>query len=275
MNACASLARRVYAALLHLYPATFRREYAEELTLLFVDLQRAASAQGLPASLRLWLRVLLDLIVSATRERSRTMLNAKSATAISLILSLPIVLVAITANIGYEPPFLDRLNTYLLSPDGYTPTVLGRLAMLGMLFALPVAFVINLLAMVARARSEQATPFRLTPAHTITGISILIVVLLSLSSQIQHELRPFVTPLGSGAPLGQLLFFLALLAVPVAFLLGRLPRFATAGTGKGRTLQPTSINLIIGATILLVMLVIVSSFTLEGTACATGVPNCD
>jgi hypothetical protein len=40
------LARQVYAALLHLYPADFRRDYADELILLFVDMHRAAVAKG-------------------------------------------------------------------------------------------------------------------------------------------------------------------------------------------------------------------------------------
>lgn len=39
----ARLARRVYAALLYLYPADFRRDYGHELALLFVDMSRAAA----------------------------------------------------------------------------------------------------------------------------------------------------------------------------------------------------------------------------------------
>lgn len=274
LKASEHLARSVYSALLLVYPAAFRRAYRDELVLLFVDMHRAASAHGVTAVLRLWLSVLLDLVVSASRERLRPMI-AKVATAISLALCSPILCFIIGANLGYQPPFVDRLNAYMLMPDGYTPTLLGRFVMLGLLLALPLAFVINLLAMVATARSQQGSQFRLTPAHTITGLSILIGVLLGLSGQIRYELRPFVTPLGAGAAAGQTVFFLALLAVPVAFLFGRLPRFALLGAARGRAMQPTSINLIIGATILLVILVLLSSFALEATACAIGVPNCD
>ena len=70
-------ARRVYSALLHLYPTGFRREYARELTLLFVDMYHAAAAQGMRALVRLWLAVLLDLMSSAISERMRTMFNPK------------------------------------------------------------------------------------------------------------------------------------------------------------------------------------------------------
>jgi len=55
----------------------FRREYARELTLLFVDMYRAAAAQGLRALTSLWLAVLLDLMSSAIRERMCTMFNVK------------------------------------------------------------------------------------------------------------------------------------------------------------------------------------------------------
>lgn len=70
-------ARQVYATLLYLYPADFRRHYANELTLLFVDMHRSATARGMRALVSLWLAVLIDLVTSATRERMRTMLNPK------------------------------------------------------------------------------------------------------------------------------------------------------------------------------------------------------
>ncbi len=85
-------------------------------------------------------------------------------------------------------------------------------------------------------------------------MSILFIVSITLSDGVLYELRPFVTPLGSGTIVGQILFFLGLLALPGAFLLDRLPRLARAGSGGVLTFQPTSINLIIGAAILLVIL---------------------
>lgn len=275
MKASAQLARQVYAALLHLYPADFRRGYAEELTLLFVDMQRAATAQGMPACMSLWLTVLLDLLSSATRERIHTMLNSKSATAISLALCLPFLFVYITAMFDYEPPFVPLLDEWMFAPDGYTPTILGRIVMLGLLLSVPVAFVINLLPMLMKAGSQGATPFALTPAHTIMGMSILVVVLITFSDAVLYELRPFVAPLRSASILGQGLCFLGLLPLPVAFLLNRLPRLAKAGSEGALIFQPTSVNLIVGAAILLVILMFMSAGMLETTACSIGVPNCD
>jgi len=138
--------------------------------------------------------------------------------------------------------------------------------------SLPAAFLMNLLAMITKADSEQRTAFKLTPVHSILGLSLLFVVLMTFSDGVRYELRPFVTPLGSGALLGQILFLFGLLILPAAFLL--LPRFAKASFGR-LTFQPTSINLIIGAVILLVILMLVSGLLLETIACSGGVPNCD
>ena len=75
------LAQRIYAALLHLYPTQFRRSYSHELTLLFVDMHRAAAAQGMPGVIDLWLHTFADLVFSALRERimerSRVMFSPK------------------------------------------------------------------------------------------------------------------------------------------------------------------------------------------------------
>jgi hypothetical protein len=76
MKNSARRARQVYTALLHLYPAGFRREYAHELSLLFVDMYRAAAGQGMRTLVGLWLAVLLDLLSSAIRERMQTMFNS-------------------------------------------------------------------------------------------------------------------------------------------------------------------------------------------------------
>jgi hypothetical protein len=199
-------------------------------------------------------------------------ISSKSAAVLSLTLCLPFLFFYIAGVYDLEPFIPFR---HLLTSDGFRPTILGRIVMLAVLLCLPVAFLINLLPMVTKADSERATSFRLTPAHTIIGMSILLVVLVALSDGVLYELRPFVTPLGLGSTLGQLLFFLGLLALPVAFLLNRLPRPPKAGSGGGLTFQPTSVNLIIGAAILLAILMIASAIILETTACSIGIPNCD
>jgi len=205
-------------------------------------------------------------------EKPLRFISSKSATVLSLTLCLPFLFIYVTA--VYELESFIPLR-HLLTSDGFQPTLLGRLVMLGMLVCLPVAFLINLLPMVTQASSEQVLPFKLTSAHTLIGMSILILVLITMRHGVLYELRPFVNPLGSASSLGQLLFFLGLLALPMAFLLNRLPWLAQAGSRGGLTFQPTSINLIIGAAILLAILMIASAFMLETTACSIGVPNCD
>jgi hypothetical protein len=195
-------------------------------------------------------------------ETTPGLINPKPAAVISSILCLPFLFLMITAAYELES-FIPFIDTQSLNDFG--STLLGRIVMLAILFCLPAAFLINLLSMITRADPERRIPFRLTPAHTIIGMSILFGVLIIMSQGVLYELRPFVTPLGPGAPLGQVLFFLALLALPVAFLLNRLSRLA----------KPTSINLIIGAAILLAILMLASAILLEATACSMGVPNCD
>jgi hypothetical protein len=265
------LARWIYTVLLYLYPSDFRRGYGAELKMLFIDMQRAAAGQGVLASLSLWLTILLDLASSASRERIRTMLKARTAAVIGIVLCFPLIFMLTSAVLGYEPPFVDQ---YLTQPDGYTPTPLARVIMIFTLLALPVALVINLLPMLQKSHREQVTPFMLTRSHAVIGMSILFVLLAIMSQQVRHELSPFVSRLGSASIVGEILFLLALLAAPAAFLLNRLP-MTRSGSGGALMFQPTSLNLIIGAAALLIILTLISIFALEMTACSIGVPNCD
>jgi len=114
-----------------------------------------------------------------------------------------------------------------------------------------------------------ATPFKLAASHAIVGVIALLGVAAALAPLPLRELRPFVTPLGSSAIWGQVAFLLGMLALPVAFLFNLLPRWAMPA------FRPASLNLIIGAVILLVIIALASGLILENIACASGVPNCD
>ncbi len=57
-----------YQLLLAAYPPHFRQEYGGEMRQVFLDCWRSASGQGNGALLKLWRRVLLDLILTAPRE---------------------------------------------------------------------------------------------------------------------------------------------------------------------------------------------------------------
>jgi hypothetical protein len=60
------MSEKIYACLLRLYPAHFRKAYGEEALLLFRD--RARDESGFLPRLRLWLDLLGDLAISIPRE---------------------------------------------------------------------------------------------------------------------------------------------------------------------------------------------------------------
>jgi hypothetical protein len=270
-----ALSERLYRALLILYPGEYRREYGDLMVQVFRDMSRDKyRGQGRVGLALWWCAALLDLSRTVIEQRRGVVMaqimaiRSKSATVISIVLCLPLFLSYLFALNGLESPFMQ-----LMYINGYQPTILGRVIMLGMIFSLPAAFVINLLGMVVQKNAEHEHSFRLSAGYLIVGISILVIVLATFFDGVRYELRAFVAPLGSAAIVGQAVFFLGLLALPTAFLL--LPRFAHAGLGGRNFFQPTSINLIIGAVILLVIVMLVSGFALEAVACASGVPNCD
>lgn len=263
--------RRVYGFLLYLYPSEFRRAYADELMLLFVDMHRAARARGLGAIIRLWVTVLFDLLSSASRERVRSMLTQRSATIVSLLLCLPFLFLLTTVVLGYEPPFA----AWFTEADGYTPTPQGRVVMILLLLSVPTALFINLLPRLRKVGSQSGAAFVPTTAHILVGGTILLVVLMLLARQLFHELRPFVAPLGSAAIGGQLFCLLGVLLLPLAFLLNRLPYTAPMKSGDALNPPAISMGLIVGATVLLIVIGLVTIFGLESIACASGVPKCD
>src|SRR5690242_9298736 len=66
---------RLYRALLHLYPARFRRAFGQELIEAFRDQRRDAQTHGQPAS-AFWASVLGDLITQALAERVESLWRA-------------------------------------------------------------------------------------------------------------------------------------------------------------------------------------------------------
>ena len=68
MAKSSSLATRVYAALNHLYPPSFREEFADEMQGVFVDAITEARKRGIVTSLVVVFRELRDLPVSLVRE---------------------------------------------------------------------------------------------------------------------------------------------------------------------------------------------------------------
>jgi hypothetical protein len=198
------------------------------------------------------------------------MLGARWATVLSAVLATPLLLLLIFLRLDYEPVFLPLLT----NPDG-TPTTLGRALMLGVLLSVPIGLVINLLPRLRRSPGRSAR-FVPTSAHVIIGLAMLSIVMLTTANLGLNELRPFVAPLGPAAFLGQVAFLLMVVTLPVSVLLNRVPRFAAArwdGSPRGRTV--VSANVVVGAVLFLLTIMLLSAFALEATACSVGVPNCD
>jgi hypothetical protein len=198
------------------------------------------------------------------------MLVARWATALSATLGTPLLLLLVFARLDYEPPFLPLLT----NPDG-TPTALGRAFVLGVLLSVPTGLLINLLPRFRRpaGRSMRFVP---TPTHVVVGVAMLSLVMLTTAEMSLNELRPFVAPLGVAAFVGQVAFLLVVVTLPVIVMLNRLPRFAAAtwdGSSRSRTI--ISANVIVGAVLILLMIMLLSALALEATACSVGVPNCD
>ena len=198
------------------------------------------------------------------------MVGARWATVLSAVLAAPLMLVLIFVRLDYVPAFVPLLS----NPDG-TPTTFGRAFMLGVLLSVPTGLLINLLPRFRRpeGRSRRFVP---TATHVVVGLGMLSFVVLTTAEMGLNELRPLVAPLGVAAFLGQVAYLAMVVALPVAVLLNRLPRFAAArsdGSSRGRTV--VSANVIVAAVLVLLMIMLLSAFALEATACSVGVPNCD
>jgi hypothetical protein len=202
-------------------------------------------------------------------QKTTNFIDPKSAAWISILLCIPFLVIYFS--VVYNLEFFRSL----LTVDGTRPSTFGYLMIAGGWLSLLAAFVINLLAMVTRPGSEPAPTFRMTRAHWLVGMSVLFIFLVLFSDLVMHELNKLASPLGSGAIFGKILYFAGLLAFPVAFLLNLPGRLIKPRAGRKVGWQPTSINLIVGAAILLVILMVLSPLILETISCGIGIPNCD
>ena len=159
------------------------------------------------------------------------------------------------ALLPFEPSFLGPLLDFLFPPDQH-------LFEIYLMLSTPIAFLINLLPMLRKSNFEQTRPFHTARSHTVTGFSILIVLLIIFSPLVFDYLDGIV-PRSI-----QVLYLLALLPLPTAFLLGRLPRSIKVDSKSTLVFRPTPINLLIGVALLLVILMELSSFVLERFACS-------
>ena len=113
-----STPERIYRRLLRVYPADFRRDYAEPMAQLFADQLRDTRVEGAPAgTLRLWVRTLLDIFTSAASqhlERDRTV--AHSAAPIPTISARALGIAGILAGAVLLAPFVIAFEDAWFAP---------------------------------------------------------------------------------------------------------------------------------------------------------------
>lgn len=183
-------ARRFYRTLLFVYPARYRREYAEEQARLFADLRRDAARGRDRASL--WIRALGDLAAGAAREHAAAFRQAAREVNMSrsgwLML---LVAAAMAAWLGYIDQKTTEVQGTLLFllPFGFAlgalrPRHAWRWALiLGL--SIPAAALIARFAGVepaglVHAREVTGRPLPFTYGQALTGLVALIPALVAV-----------------------------------------------------------------------------------------------
>lgn len=101
--------------------------------------------------------------------------NPITAAIVSLILSLPLGLLFIIFNLDIKP--LTLLVTSWLTVNGSDVNGLGRLVLIGGLFLLPVAFVINVRPMLKKEGPQAKRTLHIV--NLIVGVIILVIISVS------------------------------------------------------------------------------------------------
>jgi hypothetical protein len=218
-NASASIGARIYALLLHLYPATFRREYGESMVQLFKDQCRVARGAGGYAML--WLKTLRDLArsVPAThldQRRKRGQHGAMSAGALvwTVIVGFVVAFIAfavvIPSTVGYIP------SDEAAAIAGSAPPTAAELARFRAIGLSTLALVTALLATAAFRFSRRQSSVLNGAATFVAGALVTLVPLAMLPTLSVRE-----GEFSLGATLIMSIWLLAAAAWAVATVMSR------------------------------------------------------
>ena len=174
-----STPERIYRRLLRMYPADFRRDYAEPMSQLFADRARDARiGRGPTGMLQLWVHILVDTVTTAASqhlERDRTM--AHSAAPVPTVSSRAMGMAGILAGAVLLAPFVITFEDAWFAPhiilfDG---------------FVIAVAFGMH---------RRQATSSRALATAATAGVVIANAWYLAMTALSMADVNPFGTQFG-------------------------------------------------------------------------------
>ena len=154
---------RLYGLLLFAYPAEFRREFGNQLLQVFRDCYRTeARARSLPS---FWLRTLIDLVLTAAKERKEIFMNRRSD-AMAILGCIGIIVIAFALH-----RYGIRNNIPFIFWSGY------------ILDALIVSGVIGNFIVFLLAKTTKLNPLRtaITVFAVVDGVLLLLIVVISRS----------------------------------------------------------------------------------------------
>jgi hypothetical protein len=176
----------LYTKLLRLYPRAFREQFEESMQQTFDDLYREWRIERGSPGFVFWMFMETGtgifseyILLYAQGDVMKTMLsNPTTAAIVSFILALPLGLLYIIFNLDIEP--LTSLVTSWFTVNGSDVNGMGRLVLIGGLFLLPAAFVINLRPMLKKEGPQAKRT--LHTLNIIVGLTILLIILISWGS---------------------------------------------------------------------------------------------
>ena len=155
------ISHRLYGLLLFAYPAEFRREFGKEMRQVFRDCYRAeARARSLPS---FWLRTLVDLVLTAAKERKDIFMNRRSD-GMAILGCIGIIVIALLIH-----RYAVRNNVALPFWSGY---ILDALISTGVIGNLIVFLLI---------KTTKLNPLRtaITVFAVVHGVLLLVIVVIS------------------------------------------------------------------------------------------------
>lgn len=178
MKITADLSCRVYKFLLVAYPAAFRREYGHQMQQVFRDCYRDEARRNQFAIAGYWMRTLLDLVRTATKEhtehfrKDHTIMSSLGRDIVPLVSCTAIIVVAFT------------LLSY-----GRTHEVWSILAFGRVLDAIVTTGIIGNLVVFLLVKTTRWHSLRIALWTFVVVHAVLLIVIAVIGPQIEAQFR--------------------------------------------------------------------------------------